>query len=118
MNILDKSVFVSIAIIYNIFVHYITNLLYKNQPYEDKFESSTTFIFCAGVFALVLSKLLNKKTKYTESVLSMGLCLGGILLILTALCVNWNNIPDNIKLFISGSAFFSIIYYAYKYDNN
>lgn len=117
MSFFDKAVYISIAIFYNLFVHHLVNSFYKTLPFEEKFNKSTTFIFIAGIFGIVLSKIfLKDEQSYTNSVLSMGFGIGGILLMLTAVWVNWENLSDDIKLCLSAFAFGLIIWYAHRYD--
>lgn len=113
MNLLDKTVYTGVAIFYNLFVHHLVNSFYKSLPYEEKLNKSTTFIFIAGIVGVILAKLFSKD----RSVLSTGFNIGGVLLLLTAIFVSWENISDDIKLCISACLFALIIWYAHKYDN-
>lgn len=116
-NTFDKFVYIGIAIGYNLFTHHITNLFYKDLPFEEKFDKSTTFIFVAGIFGIVLSKLLqNPNKKFTESVLCMGFFIGGLMLIITSMWVNWDNLSDDIRLIVAIGVFGCILWYAYLYD--
>ena len=114
MSLLDKAVYIGIAVFYNLFVHHLINSFYKDLPFDEKFNKSTTFIFMAGIFGIVLSKILLKEGhQYTTSVMSMGFGIGGCLLMLTAIFVNWENLSDDIKLCISAFLFTSTKSYLY-----
>lgn len=115
MNLFDKSVYITIAICYNLFIHHIVNIMYKDLPFDEKFDKSISFIFVAGILAIVLSKLIQKDS-FTESVLCMGFFIGGVLLVLTSLWVNWDNLSDEMRMVLSISVFGAILWYAYKYD--
>jgi len=116
MSLLDISVYTTIAISYNIFVHHLATTIYKNLPYNEKYNKSLIFIFVAGLIGIVVSKLiLSHNDEYKKSVVSMGLGIGGILLIITAILTNWNDLTDEIRLFISASLFCTLVYYFYNY---
>lgn len=117
MNLFDKSVYITIAICYNLFIHHIVNIMYKDLPFDEKFDKSISFIFIAGILAIVFSKLIQKDS-FTESVLCMGFFIGGLLLIITALWVNWDNLSDEMRMILSISVFGTILWYAYKYDKS
>jgi hypothetical protein len=86
--------------------------MYKNYPYEEKHTKSITFLFIAGIAAIVIAQMLIKKR-----VVNIGLTVGGALLILTSLVVNWDNLSDEIKLCVSGVTFAAVIwYFNYHYD--
>src|SRR3972149_6326672 len=93
MSLLNVGIYTCIAVLYNIFVHNITSAMYRNEVYEEKFKKSVTILFIAGIAGIVASKLL-----YKNSVVSMGLCIGGALLILTSIFANWEHVSSEIKL--------------------
>jgi hypothetical protein len=113
MKFLDLCVYIIIALCYNLFVHQVTSMLYKNYTYEEKYNKSITFIFIAGILGIVIAKLMV--TKY---VVNMGLTLGGGLLILTSIIVNWDNMTDDLKLCMSAVGFGAILWYFNNYYDN
>jgi hypothetical protein len=116
MGLLNLGIYIGIAVFYNIFVHHLTSTLYKDVPYEEKFKKSVTMIFVSGIVAIVASKLLLKDDqKYKNSVVSMGLGIGGGLLILTSVFANWEYVSGEIKLMISGALLIGLIWFAYRY---
>lgn len=118
MGLLNITVSTMIAILYNFFVHYLTSTMFKNAAYEEKINRSIIFILIAGVIGVVMSKLLfdspkKKKSKEKKtSVVSNGLWLGGILLIVTSIFVNWQTLSDDIKLLMIGITLVALIYYS------
>lgn len=119
MNLFDKSIYVSIGICYNLFVHNVINLLYKDNSFDEKFEKSTNALFIAGIIGIIISKLVQPPNKaFSESILSMGFFVGGVLLILTGVWVNWDNLSDDIKLYFCFIVFGVVLYYSYKYENS
>lgn len=115
MNIIDIFSFLFIAILYNIFIHQSIIILLKSYTYEEKMEYGLTIIFISGIIGIVLSRLLLKNNQtYSNSVVSMGMLTGGILLMLTAIIVNWNNISDDIKLFLTFTIFIGVLIYFYS----
>lgn len=116
MPILDNSVVVCIALLYNLFIHHIASTIYKNLGYHEKNQSINTFLIASGISGIVISKLILKKDqKYSDSVVSKGLVLGGILLLLTVSLISWTDMSDETRLLISGAGFVSILYIANKF---
>jgi len=113
MGLLNITVSTSIAILYNIFVHHMTSIMLKDATYEEKVNKSVVFILIAGIMGVVMSNLLfEDDTKKGASVISNGLWLGGILLIISAIFVNWQSLSDDIKLVMIGVTFVALIYYS------
>ena len=112
----DVLVYIIIALILNIFAHQVACSAYKNCPYDEKYEKSMILLFVLGISAIVSSNFLIKRDqKYSESVVSIGMTLGGLLLILTVIVVNWGDMTDEIRLFISGLFLIFVLYYFYNY---
>jgi len=98
--------------------------MFKESVYEEKINKSIIFILIAGVMGVVMSKLLfdtpikkkkgKKDPKANKSVVSNGLWLGGILLIVTSIFVNWQTLSDDIKLLMIGVTLIALIYYSKK----
>lgn len=113
MGLLNITVSTSIAILYNVFVHHMTSIMLKDATYEEKINKSVIFILIAGIMGVVMSNLLfDTKDKKGTSVISNGLWLGGILLIITAIFVNWQTLSDDIKLIMIGITLLALIYYS------
>ena len=112
MGLLNITVSTSIAILYNLFVHHTASIMFKDYVYEEKINKSVIFILIAGIMGVVMSNLLFD-TKST-SVISSGLWLGGILLIVTSIFVNWQTLSDDIKLLMIGTTLVALIYYSKK----
>jgi multisubunit Na+/H+ antiporter MnhB subunit len=116
MDILNKVVFIAIAIFYNLLVHHITSSMYQELPYEEKLSKTVVFLFMAGIGAIVISLLiLRDDQKFSDSVVSKGLALGGSLLIVTSIFANWENISDEARISLSAITFGGLIYYSRKY---
>ena len=107
---LDKIIWVGIAILQNVFVHHIASISFKNLPYTEKQDKITSMLFILGILSITIGKLVIGDKK----LVSNGLTLGGILLLLTILLINWRYLSDKVKLVIFGSCFISILWYAYK----
>lgn len=115
MNIIEISGIIIILIAYNIFVHHMITYICKSYTYEDKIDYGIAYIFISGIVGIVLSKILLKHNEiYSESIVSMGLLIGSLILILTSVYVNWNNITDDIKIFLTTSMFFGCMIYFYN----
>lgn len=110
------GIYILIAIFYNIFIHHLASMVYKDLPFEEKFRKTTVFLFLAGILAIIISKcFLDENKKYSNSLVSKGLSLGGFILIATVIFVNWEHMTDIFRLALSGFFFFGIIWLAYYY---
>ncbi len=119
MGLLNITVSTTIAILYNLLVHHLTSMTFRDMPYEEKINKSITFILVAGILGVVMSKMLFKPKKKDKkngkpSVVSNGLWLGGLLLIVTSIFVNWQTMSDDIKLIMVAATLFGLIYYSKK----
>ena len=93
-------------------------MIYKDAPYDEKFGNTLIFLFIAGVAGVVIGRvILDDNHKYQNSAVSKGLFIGGIMLIITSLFVNWDNMGDESRLLILGLLFGSIIWVAYNFIN-
>lgn len=112
----NPVIYLSIASIYNILVHNVASFLYKDQQYDEKNKSVTTFIIIAGIFAIVVAKLIEDKDDKHVLVVK-GMTIGGILLLITVLLVNWENITEEIKIISMMGIFGCILWYAFNKKN-
>jgi len=112
----SPTIYLSIAFLYNILVHNIASFLYKDQQYDEKNKSVTTFIIIAGIFAIVISKLIEDKDNKHILVVK-GMMIGGILLLITVLLVNWENITEEIKIIMMMGIFGYILWIAFNKKN-
>ena len=113
MNIFGKLVFISISLIYNLFIHYLTSMMYKDLPYAEKHNKTVVLLVVAGIIGIFLGKVVLKRKQ--DGVVDRGLFIGGIMLVFTGFIANWENISDEIKLFASGVGLIIVIWLSYKY---
>lgn len=118
MNILDTIISGIIALIFNILVHNIISVTCKDMPFDDKITNGSTMMLVSGIIGIIVSYVsLKENKKYTDSVVSMGLGIGGALLLLTSLISNWSNIPEKLKLSMTIITFLIVVYICYSlYD--
>lgn len=116
MKSFDYFVLFVITISYNIFVHQFASIAYKNSPYDKKEKYTTLTLVIAGILAMVASKMLANKydQKINENILALGLGIGGLISIITAILCTWNKINDGLKLILLVLLFGSIIYVIYE----
>lgn len=116
--VIDLIIIITIAIFYNLFIHILSSTQYKDYQYEEKRKKSCILIIIAGIFAIIVSKILDYYQ--TGRLISKGLFWGGILLIITAIIASWNNkyISENIKLLIIGIIFAVLIWFGLKREKN
>ena len=114
MGIVDIVLYVSIAIMYNFFVHTLASISYKDLQYEEKHQNTVVMLVLFGGIGILISKIIDDKNKkYKNSFVSKGLYYGGILLILTSLFANWESIAEESKLFVVAGALGCLIWYGY-----
>jgi len=117
MTTIDIFIYASIAILYNLFVHNLASMTYKDLQYDEKHNSTIIMLIIFGAIGVFVSKAINKHKKYDNKYAKNGLYYGGILLILTALLTNWSDIGGEFRLFGVGIIFGLLIWYSYKIDN-
>ena len=115
LNTFDFTIAISLALCYNLFAHCATSSLYEGKDYVAKYNYSITTLMLLGIVALVLSKLYNRRFggSYTDSVISMGLAIAGMLLIMTTILIDWNNLNEITQVVIMGATIIAISYYVY-----
>ena len=115
MRILNMTMMVTIAILYNIIIHNITSHLFRDKPFQEKMSSSITFLVIAGIFALVMSKIILEPSKgEKEGVVAKGLWVGGLMLLVTSLFVNWSSLGEGVKLSLMVMSFGGLIWWCKK----
>lgn len=114
---MDIILQVSIAIVYNLFVHNLASISFKDEQFEEKQHNTTIMLIIFGIFAIVASKLIFEDY-FQSQIISTGFFYGGILLIITAIFANWNNITTQFKLIIVGIALGLLIWYSYKKETS
>ena len=119
MGIASTSLTIAIAIIYNIFVHHLTSMMYRDNAYEQKFSNTLTTLFVAGVAGVVIGKVFLPGSKsYNNPAVNQGFFVGGLLLIVTSLFVNWENMGEEVRLVMTGLVLGALIWFAYQYADS
>jgi hypothetical protein len=115
MGLLDITLYVGIALMYNLLVHNLASISYKDLQYEDKQKNTIIMLILFGGLGILIAKLLNEKfTQYNNLYVSNGLFYGGILLILTALFASWDTIAQEMKFILIIAIFAGLIWYGYR----
>ncbi len=113
---LNIVIIIVIAIAFNIFIHAMVTILYKNLPYHERQHNGIVFMIVAGIFGIVVAKMyLDKNEKYRNSNVSKGIAYGSIVLIISGAMANWEKLDGGFKLLVSGAALFLVIWLSYKY---
>lgn len=108
MNFIDKVIYVLIAFFYNIFVHFLVSIMYKDTAFNDKNIKSVQMLFLFGVAGIILGRYVIK-----NYIVKRGLLYGGTALLITAVFANWHNLLEESKLVILGFIFVSLVWFAY-----
>jgi len=116
MGIIDTGLSMGIAITFNLLVHNITSVTYKELQYAEKMHKSTIMLFIFGIIGYSISKLIleNQKNKLYNDTVNDGLKYGGIILMITAIVSNWGNISDDMRIIGIGIFMAYLIYYSYR----
>lgn len=119
MGFIDTALIISIALAYNLLIHNLASLSYADLQFSEKHTNTIVMLILFGGIGILISKVINEKHKeINESYVSKGLYYGGILLILTAIFANWENISEEIKLLAVAGIFGGLIWYGYKRDKS
>jgi branched-subunit amino acid transport protein AzlD len=109
---------VPIAIIYNLFVSKISEMLTKDDQMKEKVQKNLMIQIVGGIVALVLAFMVFGKNKFKNLIVKYGLILGGGILLIYSLVCNWDVIADHTKLIAIGGALILLILYSYKSINS
>jgi len=110
---MDAVIYIPLALIFNLFAHKVTSVLYRDLDYDEKLHRSVVLLFIIGVAAIVISKILLK-----QKTIKKGMNIGGILLVITSLYANWENMTEEFKLIIFTMMFGTLLYYAHRKNSN
>lgn len=106
----------AIALVYNIFAHYVTATMYKNSDWIDKKNNGMIMLFIAGIVGIVFGRIiLPDNPKYDNDIVNNGLLYGGVLLIITAILANLDTINSDGQIILIGGLFGLLVWIAYKY---
>lgn len=116
MGFVDIIIYVGIALMYNLLIHNLASISYKDLQYDEKHQNTIIMLILFGGIGMLVSKIMMEKrfTKYKNNYVSKGLYYGGILLILTALFASWDSIAEEMKLFMVAGLFGILIWYGYQ----
>ncbi|ARF09543.1 hypothetical protein Indivirus_1_166 [Indivirus ILV1] len=115
MGFFDIVLYISVALLYNLLIHSLASISYRDLPYNEKLANSTIMLILFGGIGILISKLIDERNKELKnSFVSKGLYFGGILLIVTAIFANWDKITEEIKLFTIAGLLGGIIWYGYN----
>lgn len=104
---MEIALTLAVLITYNLFAHTLASVTYKDLQYEEKNQSTVIMLLIIGIIGIVVSKFISNK------VVSNGIFYGSIILLLTAIVANWENIASEARLFIMGGLFILIVWYSY-----
>lgn len=115
MGFIDIILYSGIAIMYNVFVHNLASMTYKDLQFEEKNINTIIMIILFGGFGILIAKLLHEKyQKYDNPYVTNGLFYGGVLLIVTSLFANWDLIAQEMRFILITAIFGVLIWYGYK----
>ena len=119
MGLIDISIYVGIALLYNLLIHNLASLSYKDLQYDEKHQNTIIMLIMFGGIGILISKIINeKRIKYKNKYVSKGLYYGGVLLIVTALLTNWDAVEDEMKLLFVAGLFGCLIWFGQKREES
>ena len=119
MGFIDVVLYISVALLYNLLIHNLAVISYRDLPYNEKVINGTIMMILFGGIGILISKIINERNKdLKDSTVSKGLFWGGILLIITAIFANWGQIAEEVKLISIAGILGGIIWYGYNRDKN
>jgi len=108
MSFVDIVVAFPIGIVYNILLFKITDIMYKECPYQEKLHKTAVTLFIFGLLGLIIAyKMIENRS------IQLGLFGGSLLVIFYAVIQNWDSLDDITKLIIFIILFSGIIAWAY-----
>lgn len=111
----DILISVPFGIIYTIFMQKLSDIVLVEYKGNDKLQKSLTFIFFAGLVAMIIAQ-----TVFTESknrLIKQSLMVGGIICAGYISMTNWDKMTDYTKLFILGLSLGGIVWIIYQRQN-
>ena len=117
MGFFDTALVISIAIMYTLVINLVAAASYKDLQYEEKMSNTLVMLILFGGIGILISKVLKEKNKeLKDSSVGKGLHYGGILLILTSIFANWQNISEELKLLAFAGILGGLIWFGYNKD--
>jgi len=119
LNSFDFGIAISLALCYNLLAHCINGNLYDDMDFVDKHNYSIITLMLLGIVALVISKLIYNRINKTDSinfadsVLCMGFAISALLLFITTVLIDWNNLNEITQVIIMSLTIIAISYYVY-----
>lgn len=113
MGFFNIIIYTVIALLYNLFVHNLASVSYKDQQYNEKHTNTIMMLIIFGCLGLLVGKLIGDVNKFASN----GLFYGGLLLLLTVLLTSWETISDEIRLGLLMGIIFCVVFYAHKYKS-
>ncbi len=114
MGVIDVAIYVAIAIMYNIFVHNLASLTYKDLQYNEKHQNTSIMLILFGGIGILVAKIMAEHKSSKNSPVVNGLYYGGIVLALTSVVANWDEITGEVKLIAIGATLGLLIWYGKK----
>jgi hypothetical protein len=112
----DLLLSVPLAIIYCVFILKLTDVMYSDLPYNDRWQKSLVTLFIAGVVGIVIARtIFSQNTRTQNKIIRDGLTIGGIILVLYPTLTYWDKMANEGKLVVIGIALGWILWYSYRY---
>ena len=109
-NIYEAVLYIPIAILYNMFFHKLSPIIFSHDSFVDRYNKTIILLFIMGTLAIVLNRLMIPNNEIVRT----GIGLGGLLLIGSGVFNNWNQMKDSIKLLVIGILFVALVSRSYK----
>lgn len=114
--ILDWLIAIPTAILYNIMVVSMGNVMMEGETYNKKVQISLLTSFVGAIVAIILAKFVFGHKKYRNRALKYGMYLAASILLFHSVIYNWRNINEGVRIVIMALGLGLLGWGAYHYS--
>lgn len=112
----DIIISIPFGVIYTIFMQKLSDIVLDEYKGNDKLQKSLTFIFFAGLIAMIIAQTIFMDPN--NRLIKQSLMVGGIICTGYISLTNWEKMTDYTKLFILGLSLGGIVWVIYQRQQN
>lgn len=105
---------IPVSFIFVIFTHKLTEVLYQDLEYAERFQKSLITLFIIGVIGVASALTVFAETsRYKNRPIKFGLISGSIMLLIYSLITNWDKMTNVTKLLVIAMIFGIVVWFCY-----